>query len=417
MRLFETKTPRALLPRSLGSGRSDRLQQWAVLAVILLVAAAFRLYGLETWDSDSHQHPDERFLTIVASAVSTPPSIGDYFNTQRSTLNPYANGQDRYAYGQLPLTVTRIVAEWTDRASYDKVYGVGRTLSALADLGTILFAWLLARRVFGLRTAHLTALLLAVTVLDIQLSHYFAVDTYVQFFAAACLFFGQRAWQRESLWDALLAGALAGLATACKVSALTLLPVLGVAFVWPRRGRPTVSQFFDGVTAFGVALVGAFIAFRIAEPYAFAGPAVWSLRLNPQWLADKAYQVEVSSGTIDVPFMIQWAGTPAMTFVVQNVVQWAMGPALGLASLAGMLIATWRLLRGHQQGREALLVLVWALFNLAYFGSQFAKFLRYLLPAYFAMVILAAYALLQATDLLSRMRRWRLNSLSRWLAP
>src|SRR6266571_6107628 len=287
MRLFETKTLKPLLPRSLGGGRFGYLQHWAVLAVILLVAAAFRLYGLETWDSDSHQHPDERFLTIVASAVSTPPSIGDYFNTQRSTLNPYANGQDRYAYGQLPLTVTRIVAEWTERASYDKVYGVGRALSALADLGTIVFAWLLARRVFGVRTAHLTALLLAVTVLDIQLSHYFAVDTYVQFFAAGSLFFGQRAWQRESLRDALLAGALAGLATACKISALMLLPVLGLAFVWPRSGRPSMNQFFDGVTAFGVVLVSAFMAFRIAEPYAFLGPAVWSVRPNPQWISDK----------------------------------------------------------------------------------------------------------------------------------
>src|SRR6266571_1496473 len=145
MRLFETKTPTALLPRSLGSGRFGYVQHWAVLAVILLVAAAFRLYGLETWDSDTHQHPDERFLTIVASQVSVPPSIGDYFNTARSTLNPYATGQDRYAYGQLPLTLTRIVAEWTGRGSYDSIYGVGRALSTLADLGTIVFAWLLAR--------------------------------------------------------------------------------------------------------------------------------------------------------------------------------------------------------------------------------------------------------------------------------
>src|SRR3984893_14183644 len=236
-----------LLPRAHDTRRSGRLEL-VVLGVILLVAAVFRFYALETWDSDTHQHPDERFLTIVASKVSTPPSLADYFNTQRSSLSPYNNGEERFAYGQLPLTVTRVVGEWTGRTSYDMVYGVGRALSALADLGTILFAWLLARRVFGLRTAHLTALLLAVTVLDIQLSHYFAVDTYVQFFAAGTLFFGQRAWQRESLQDALLAGVLAGLATACKISALTLLPVLGLAFIWPRRGRPNVSQFFDGVT-------------------------------------------------------------------------------------------------------------------------------------------------------------------------
>jgi YYY domain-containing protein len=410
---------RGLTPPRSGGG------QWLVLALILVVAAAFRLNALETWDDNSHQHPDERFMTIVASQVHIPASIGDYFNTPRSSLNPYANGQSNYAYGQLPLTLTRAVAEalpQCDRCvaftSYDRVYEVGRALSTLADLGSIVFAWLLARRVFGIRTAHLTALLLALTVLDIQLSHFFTVDTFATFFAAGAVFFGQRAWQRESLLDALLAGVFVGMATASKVSALLLLPVLGLVFVWPRIGRPTLTQFFDGVTAFGVALVGAFFAFRITEPYAFLGPAVWGLRLNPQWLTDKAYQVEVSSGTVDVPFMIQWAGTPAYTFVAQNIVQWAMGPALGITCFLGLLVACWRLIRGHPVEREALLVILWTVVNLLYFGGQFAKFLRYLLPTYFTLVMLGAYVLLLATDWFSRVRvRFRLSVLQRVLAP
>ena len=412
-----------LLPRAFTAGRSDRLHL-AVLALILLVAAAFRLNALETWDANTHQHPDERFMTIVASQVSVPASLGDYFNTARSSLNPYANGQSNYAYGQLPLMLTRLVAEalpTCDRCmaftGYDRIYEVGRALSALADLGTIVFAWLLAGRVFGVRTAHLTALLLSITVLHVQLAHYFAVDTFATCFAAGALFFGQRAWQRESLVDGLLAGVFVGLATASKVSALLLLPVLGLVFVWPRRGRPSPGQFFDGVTAFGVTLVSAFFSFRVTEPYAFLGPAPWGLRLNPQWLTDKAYQVEVSSGKIDVPFMIQWAGTSPYTFVVQNVVQWAMGPALGIACLVGLAVACWRLVRGHAREREALLIILWSIVNLAYFGGQFAKFLRYLLPTYFTLVMLAAYVLLLGTDRFAQIRRFHLSRLQRWLAP
>ncbi len=403
------RLPSLLLPRRVGP--------IAVLALILLVGAAFRFNALTSWDDNSHQHPDERFMTIVASQVSIPASIGDYFNTARSSLNPYANGQSNYAYGQFPLTLTRLVAEWVGSTSYDRVYDVGRVLSALADLGTIVFAWLLARRVFNVRVAHLTALLLSVTVLDIQLSHFFTVDTFATFFAAGALFFGQRAWQRESLLDGLVAGVFAGLAAASKVSALLLLPVLGLAFVWPRRGMPSVAQFFDGLTTFGVALVGAFFAFRVAEPYAFLGPAVWGLRLNPQWLTDKAYQVQVSSGVIDVPFMIQWAGTSPYTFVLQNIVQWAMGPALGITCLVGLVVVSWRLVRGHAQEREAVLVILWTVANLLYFGGQFAKFLRYLLPTYFTLVMLAAYVLVLGTDIFSRARRSRLNVLQRALAP
>ncbi len=403
--------------------RADRLQ-YVVLGLILLVAAAFRLNALETWDGDTHQHPDERFMTIVASSVSIPASIGEYFNTAHSSLNPYANGQSNYAYGQLPLTLTRAVAEalpvcsgCTPYTSYDRVDQVGRALSALSDLGTIIFAWLLARRVFGVRTAHLTALLLAITVLHIQLSHFFAVDTFATFFAAGALFFGQRAWQRESLVDALLAGVFVGFATASKVSALLLLPVIGLVFVFPRRGRPTLLQFFDGVTAFGLTLVAAFFTFRVTEPYAFLGPAVWGLRLNPQWFADKAYQVEVSSGTVDVPFMIQWAGTSPYTFALQNIVQWAMGPALGVACVVGLVVACWRLVRGHPQEREALLVILWTVVNLLYFGGQFAKFLRYMLPTYFTWIMLASYVVLLGSDWLATQRRWHLSSLQRVLAP
>src|SRR5579859_7554684 len=217
------RQPLNLLPRSIGGKRSTALD-FVVLAFILLVAAAFRFNALETWDDNSHQHPDERFMTIVASGVKVPSSIGDYFNTPRSSLNPYANGQSNYAYGQLPLTLTVIAGSWTGLTNYDTVYKVGRALSTLADLGTIIFAWLLARRVFDTRTAHLTALLLALTVLHIQLAHFFTVDTFATCFVAAALFFGQRAWQRDSLADALFAGALAGLATASKVSAVLLLP-------------------------------------------------------------------------------------------------------------------------------------------------------------------------------------------------
>src|SRR5260370_37762821 len=106
-----------LLPRLFGGWRSDRLHL-VVLGLILLVAAAFRVNGLETWDDNSHQHPDERFMTLVSSAVTVPASIGDYFNTARSSLHQYAHGQSNYPYGQLRLQLTLVVAVWTKQPCY-----------------------------------------------------------------------------------------------------------------------------------------------------------------------------------------------------------------------------------------------------------------------------------------------------------
>ena len=399
--------------------RADRLQ-YVVLGLILLVAAAFRLNALETWDGDSHQHPDERFMTIVASSVSIPSSIGEYFNTAHSSLNPYANGQSNYAYGQLPLTLTRWVAEalpvcpgCTPFTSYDRVDQVGRALSALADLGTIIFAWLLARRVFGLRTAHLTALLLAITVLHIQLSHFFAVDTFATCFAAGALLFGQRAWQRESLVDALPGRRLRGLRDGLEGQRPVAAAPWSAWCSFSKTRAPNAAAVLrrsDGLRRHASRRLLHLPCDRaVCVPRC---PAVWGLRLNPQWFADKAYQVEVSSGTVDVPFMIQWAGTAPYTFALQNIVQWAMGPALGIACIVGLAVACWRLVRGHTQEREALLVILWTVVNLLYFGGQFAKYLRYLLPAYFAIAILAAYVLLLGTDwLATQLGRWHLSSL------
>ena len=123
------------------------------LLIILALGAYFRFVGLN-WDRDSHLHPDERFLTMVGSAISSVDNPLDYLRTSIATLNPYNFGYSLYVYGNFPMTVTRVAAEWAtgvcDAAAgaggerpgwcrhtysgYDGVQLVGRFLSALVDL-------------------------------------------------------------------------------------------------------------------------------------------------------------------------------------------------------------------------------------------------------------------------------------------
>jgi len=42
-----------------------------MLAIIVGVAGIFRLVG-GNWDANSHLHPDERFLTMVGTAMKIP---------------------------------------------------------------------------------------------------------------------------------------------------------------------------------------------------------------------------------------------------------------------------------------------------------------------------------------------------------
>ena len=56
-----------------------------------------------------------------------------------------------------------------------------RALTALFDVGTVLLTFLLGRRLYGVTVGLLAAALLAVTVMHVQLAHFFTSDPYLTF--------------------------------------------------------------------------------------------------------------------------------------------------------------------------------------------------------------------------------------------
>src|SRR5260221_1501586 len=126
-------------------------------------------------------------------------SIVDYFNSKTSTLNPYNRGYAFFVYGDLPMTIVRVAAE----ASKDlDVKILGRQFSALADLFTILILYFIVARLYDRRAALLAALFSALTVMQIQQSHFFTTDLFVNPFAFLAIWFavaivdvrGRSAW-------------------------------------------------------------------------------------------------------------------------------------------------------------------------------------------------------------------------------
>ncbi|MCI0476446.1 MAG: hypothetical protein L0Y55_09385, partial [Anaerolineales bacterium] len=103
------------------------------LALILLFGAVVRLSGVN-WDDDQHLHPDERFLTMVSSALSLPgldkptgappqgcAKWGGYFNTECSPLNPYNHNFGLFVYGTFPIFLTRLLGEVLGQAGYGEI--------------------------------------------------------------------------------------------------------------------------------------------------------------------------------------------------------------------------------------------------------------------------------------------------------
>ena len=147
-----------------------------LLLVLVLIAATYlRVVGMN-WDANQHLHPDERFLTMVETALQVrkcsqptvpleacPPDqvrwlgLGDYLDTSTSPLNPQNRGYGFFVYGDFPIVVVRYIAEWVGQTGYDQVNLVGRQVSALSDLLTIVLIYIIAARLYGRRVALLAA--------------------------------------------------------------------------------------------------------------------------------------------------------------------------------------------------------------------------------------------------------------------
>ncbi|HQA28099.1 MAG TPA: hypothetical protein PLA02_02640, partial [Brevefilum fermentans] len=154
-----------------------------ILLLLSVIAGAYlRLAGVN-WDEDQHMHPDERFLSLVQVSISPVNSLSEYFNTENSSLNPANRGYTFFVYGTLPIFIVRYAGDALGQTDYHAITILGRQLSAVFDLLTILLIFAIGRRLYNRWVGLLGAVFYALAVLPIQLSHYATVDSATNTFA------------------------------------------------------------------------------------------------------------------------------------------------------------------------------------------------------------------------------------------
>ena len=471
-----------------------QLRMWLrpllVVAVIML-AAYFRFTGIN-WDQGQHLHPDERYMTFLVTQLTPVDTLKQYFDPEKSTLNPFNTDWGRgYVYGTLPLFATRYTAAWLDKgcgdtgsalakqfgqllveesknctapffASYDPVTLVGRFLSGLYDLITVLFTLLIGWRLFGWRAGILAGLLNAAAVLQIQQGHYFTVDSMALMFVTMAVY-GCTRLATSQLTDmrkvigfwftAMLTGLCAGLAVACKISAwpTAVLMIISVGLALVRDKRSILGSVVDTALALILGGVVAFAGLRVTQPYAFVGasqseyqitvercidgagaepdvfskvckvtselpPALRELVMpTTRWIEQLRVAEGFATGRLDAPFAILWADRMPIVFPWMNMVFWGMGVALGLASWLGLFYGIRQLLRGRRWWAYAPVVL-WSALYFLYQSTQWTKSIRYLVLTYPTFCVLAAVGLLALWGLRSREteddRQWTVKKFS-----
>ncbi len=374
--------------------RLPRRRARAILLGILLLGGLFRFQGLN-WDEGHHLHPDERFISMVEEKLAFPKEPGAYFDSKRSTLNPYNRGEGSFVYGTLPMVMAKAVAPLFGKKGYGETHLVGRALSGFFDLVTVWLVYRITRRFTHRRAALFAAGLSAFCALGIQLSHFWAVDAVLTAFTAAALLGAVRiAQDRSGLAGDALTGAAIGLAAACKITALALFAPVGIALLVRAlaRGRARgwmVGQIFAAIPRGLLLLASAAVTVRIFLPHVFLGPSPLSFRLDPRWIDDLRKLKLLSSSVAGFPPALQWAGR-TLFFPVENFVLWGAGVAFGLAAIAALLWSFGAILRRRQFVLAPLSLYV--LFLFGYHGLTLVKSIRYFYPAYPALAVLTGVA-------------------------
>ena len=442
----------------LGSDRRfDRLDLVA-LAVIVLVAMVLRLYGVD-WDRGYcyTPHPDERAILSHVAELSLPSvtNVGVLLDADESPWNPRW-----FPYGSFPLYLLSTAA-----AAYETVPGLplyspcgggghdlralGRVISALADVGTVAVVYLLGRRMYGRREAILASSLVALAVIHIQLSHFFAVDTIATLCAVLAVYFMLRVGSGGRLRDSILAGVFVGLGLATKVSLLPIFLALATAHgvyvlgaLRSGRGRaPVEGAAFAAIAGLAAATAASLAVLFVAQPYLFLD---WS-----QFSESVSEQSEMVRRIRDYPYTRQYVDTIPYWYHFRQLSTWGLGWPLGLLAWAGLAYAALRGVRPRMGavylaagvvvpavilmvsgglpaivlatavGSAALLatlafrshvswpaviVLAWVVPYLLITGAFDVKFLRYLLPVTPFLVLFGSRMLIAGWDRFGRGR-------------
>src|SRR6185437_14560799 len=179
-------------------------QSKILLLLIIFLGAFFRFYDID-FDQNQHLHPDERFLTMVGGDMKIPPNLATYLDPHISTMNPANIGHSFYVYGVFPVVATKLLAIASKADDYNNITLLGRMFSGFVDLLMVVIVFKTAElfeKKDKLRPSvkYWAAFFYAITVLPIQLSHFFTTDTFVgaftflSFFSALSFSFSKRSY-------------------------------------------------------------------------------------------------------------------------------------------------------------------------------------------------------------------------------
>src|SRR5579872_2584130 len=296
-----------------------------VLILIVALAALFGFYGTN-WDSGSHLHPDERAIVMYTLPLSLPSSLQNFFSVN-SSLNPHF-----FAYGSFPLYALKAASVLASLhnplyGTYDAINLLGRDLSVLFFLLTVLLLYTIGMNLFSKKVGLLAALFLTLSVFPLQNAHFYTVDTMLTFFILLTLYQIIRFYNNPNYITAILIGISFGLSLATKVSAIVVFfPLLSVfildVLILIVRNPNKISLWKGHLTKsikhllimLPISLIFTFLTFITFEPYAL-------IDFNNFWQQTQQQSLMTSTAFI-FPYTLQYVNKTPYVYELKNLYLW-----------------------------------------------------------------------------------------------
>jgi len=327
-----------------------------LVIVIICIAGYFRFTGIN-WDQGHHLHPDERFIVMTIENIRWPDNLNPHF----------------FAYGSFPLYLLKLIGYFGGFvdpafASYDKINLLGRAVSAIFDIGTMIMVMFTIKILTkDKKTMLLGGLWYACSVLPIQLSHFYAVDTMLTFFIISTLYLLIKYHLYPSRITAITIGICFGLALATKISAIMLVVPIAITALLGIRSR-----IKDCIAEILMTITAALIMFFICQPFAFLDFVTFSRQIMEQQAMTKNAFV--------FPYTLQYVGKIPYWYEIKNVFLWGQGPILACFSILGVLYITFKAIWKKHAMTVILMSFFWLYFVTV--GRFAIGFMRYMLPLY-----------------------------------
>jgi hypothetical protein len=372
-----------------------------ILAGLLLCALGLRLWSIRYGLPWVYNRDEEMHFVPVAVRM-----FGGSFNPHYFE-NPPALTYVLYAVFRLRFHSGGVRHAFA--ANPTAAYETARVVVALIGTASVALVYWAGSRWFDRRTGLIAAALIAFGFLPAFYGKFALNDAVTLAPVAIALALLALAWERNRTLQWALAGAAIGVGAAVKYTAGAMLLALAVAAVmrtWEDTGSDPVSRTrSDALSPRIRRAAWPLVKIALASGIAFG---IAFVVLNPYSVVDFStfrHQLAGQSATAGGSAKLGQSGTPGWLYYLWTLT-WGLGWIPAVAAVAGGVL----LLR--ENWRRGLVLVVFPVFMFLFLSLQARHFGRWFMPAYPAIVLLAAYGAVRVSDTLGARRRWVLPAIA-----